>query len=110
MPTCSRRAADPKGAHHHDVKKLQDRGGYRLRGSDWHVIFDRDGTITDIATVHPGGGACQGPPRYIERKRTMPIDAQFLYDEKGTPTHAIIGYADFQALTGETMPFRRGIV
>ena len=34
----------------------------------------------------------------------MPIDAQFLYDEKGTPTHAIIGYADFQALTGEAIP------
>ena len=31
----------------------------------------------------------------------MPIDAQFIYNDQGAPTHAIIRYADFQTLTGE---------
>ncbi len=34
----------------------------------------------------------------------MSINAQFLYDENGAPTHAVIRYADFQALTENTEP------
>ena len=48
-------AAHPKSAQH-DVRKLQGRAGYRLRIGDWRVIFDQDGTIMDIVTVHPRGG------------------------------------------------------
>lgn len=37
-----------------DVKKLQDRPGYRLRVGDWRVLFDRrqDGSIIVQRILH----------------------------------------------------------
>ncbi len=49
-------ASDPTNAAY-DVKKLQGRAGYRLQVGDWRVLFDQYGTVMDILTVAPWGGA-----------------------------------------------------
>lgn len=34
-----------------DIKKLQNRAGYRLRVGDFRVIFDSNGVIIDIINI-----------------------------------------------------------
>ena len=48
-------AAKPE-ALANNVTKLQGREGYRLRGGDWRVIFDDDGTVLAILQIGPRGG------------------------------------------------------
>ena len=38
------------------VKKLQERGGYRLWVGKWRVIFDQDGNVLAILEIGPRGG------------------------------------------------------
>jgi mRNA interferase RelE/StbE len=47
-------AADPKGQGH-DVTKMQDREGYRMRIGDWRAIFDQDGATMTIKIIGPRG-------------------------------------------------------
>ena len=48
-------AEDPKSLAG-QVKKLQDREGYRMRVGKWRVIFDCDGNILNIFEIGPRGG------------------------------------------------------
>ena len=47
-------ARDPESLAN-NVKKLRARPGYRLRVSDWRVIFDRDGHVLSILQIGPRG-------------------------------------------------------
>ena len=38
------------------VKKLQNREGYRMRVGKWRVIFDQNGNILSVFEIGPRGG------------------------------------------------------
>jgi mRNA interferase RelE/StbE len=48
-------AADP-ASQAQNVRKLQNREGFRLRVGDWRVIFADDGTVIDVIAIGPRGG------------------------------------------------------
>lgn len=43
------------GANEHDVVKLKDRPGYRLRVGDWRVIYDIEGDTLHVRVIAPRG-------------------------------------------------------
>ncbi|SMD03509.1 type II toxin-antitoxin system RelE/ParE family toxin [Rhizobium sp. RU36D] len=47
-------AADPN-SQINNVKKLQDRPGYRLRVGDWRVIFDEYDNVLDVEKIASRG-------------------------------------------------------
>ena len=42
-------------ADEHDVVKLRDRSGYRLRVGDWRVIYDIEGDAFHVRVIAPRG-------------------------------------------------------
>ena len=42
-------------ANDHDVVKLRDRPGYRLRVDDWRAIYDMEGDTLHVRVIAPRG-------------------------------------------------------
>lgn len=45
-----------------DIKPLEGRAGYRLRVSNWRVIYGNDGLVIAVMRIAPRGDVYKKPP------------------------------------------------